>query len=82
MMRRNATLALALAIGATGVGLAACSGPHPAIIEGDATSVQVRYAGDARTTLPLATEYCARYERMPRLVDPGLDIAIYECVGR
>lgn len=81
-MSRNAAFALALAVAASGVVLAACSGPHPAVVEGDATSVEVRYAGDVGTTLPLAKEYCARYERVPRLVDPGLDIAIYDCATR
>lgn len=66
---------LALALAGTG-----CSGPQPFIRDGDAKSVEVAYYGDVATALPLARKHCAQYERVPQLIDRGLDTAIFDCV--
>jgi len=34
------------------------------------------------SALPLARQHCAKYDRVPRLSDPGLDVAIFDCVHR
>jgi hypothetical protein len=73
-----------LALGAAGAALAGCTAPHPAVHSGDANSVEVSYAGDVASTLPLARQHCAQFERVPRLVDAaaGTGIAIFDCVRR
>jgi hypothetical protein len=61
--------------------LAGCSGLHPFVRAGDANSVEVVYSGDAASALPAARQHCAKYERVPRLVNAGADIALFDCVG-
>jgi hypothetical protein len=80
MSRSIAAIALALAASAAGAALFGCSGPHPFIHDGDMNSVEIGYSGDVASTLPLARRHCGQFERVPRLVDPGLDIAIFDCV--
>ncbi|HEV8678340.1 MAG TPA: hypothetical protein VGQ90_03105 [Stellaceae bacterium] len=63
-----------------GVVLTGCTGPHPSIREGNAISVEIGYSGDIASAWPLARKHCAQFERVPRLVDPGLDRAIFDCV--
>ena len=75
-------VALMLAFGAAGTGLSGCTAPHPAIRSGDASSVEVFYGEDVATALPLARRHCTQFERVPRLVDAGLDLAIFDCVRR
>ncbi len=80
MNRSIAAFALMLAIGAAGAALSGCTGPHAYIREGDANSVEVAYAGDVASALPLARRHCAQFERVPRLVDAGGDLAVFDCV--
>jgi hypothetical protein len=77
-MTRSIVAALAIAGGIAG--LSGCTGPQPFIREGDAASVEVGYSGNVASALPLARKHCAQFERVPRLVEPGFDIAIYDCV--
>jgi hypothetical protein len=49
---------------------------------GDADHVEVIASGDPAAALPLATEYCARYERVPRFDRIDLEIVRYDCVRR
>lgn len=81
-MKQSISIPGLTAIGLIGAGLYGCISPHPYIREGDANRVEVSYYGDVATTLPLAKEHCARFERVPRLSDPGVDIALYDCVRR
>lgn len=69
-----------LAMGTTLIMLAACSGSHPFVRQGDANSVEISYSGDVATTLPLARQHCARFERVPELAQNGMDVADYDCV--
>ena len=69
------TLSLSSAVGG-------CTSPHPYIREGNANGVEISYYGDIATTLPLANQHCARYERIPRLTDSGVYTAVYDCVHR
>lgn len=62
--------------------LSGCTAPHPLIHDGDANSVEVTYGGDVASALPLAQKHCAQYEKVPRLVDAGIDLATYDCVRR
>jgi len=59
-----------------------CSGPKPVLLNGDANSAEIAYAGDPATTLPLAKAHCAAYERVPRLLQAQENIAFYECHKR
>ncbi|HEV2335568.1 MAG TPA: hypothetical protein VGS13_08735 [Stellaceae bacterium] len=79
MTRPSAAVALAFALGAA---LSGCVEPHPFIVEGDAKSVSVTYSGDVANALPLARQHCAQFERVPQLVDPGVDTAEFDCVRR
>ncbi len=79
---RQGGIAAPLLAGGVVAALIGCSAPHPFIRNGDAKSVDISYSGDVATALPLAREHCARFERKPQLVDPGADIATFECVGR
>jgi hypothetical protein len=83
-MDRAAAIVVMLAVGAAGAALLGCTAPHPTVHSGDANSVEVSYAGDVASTLPVARQHCAQFERVPRLVDAGAgtDIAIYDCVRR
>jgi hypothetical protein len=62
--------------------LACCTEPHPFVRAGNANSVEVVYSGDPASALPAARQHCARYERVPRLVNAGDNIALFDCVGR
>lgn len=77
-MRFTAVFLILAAI-ALGSPLGGCNGPQPSIREGDAQSVEIMYAGNVATAMPLAAQHCARYERVARLVDPGIDHALFAC---
>jgi hypothetical protein len=64
-----------------GAVLLGCTAPHPYIHGGDANSVEIGYAGDVASTLPLARQHCARFARVTRLADQGLEFARYDCVA-
>ncbi len=72
--------AVVLATSAAGAALCGCNGPHPFVRKGDANSVEISYGGDPASALPLARQHCAQYERVPRLVDAGVGLAIFDCV--
>lgn len=72
-----AAIAGMLAVAAT---LAGCMSPHPYIRTGDVNSVEITYAEDLDSTLPLAREFCGRYERTPQLVNHTIDSALYKCI--
>ena len=83
-MKRRSVVARALMLG-LGIGavLAGCIGPHAYVREGDANAVQVVYGGDdAGVALPLARRHCAQYEKIPRFVDAGANLATFDCVPR
>jgi hypothetical protein len=83
MTRSIAAVALVLATSTAGAALSGCAaGPHPFVRKGDANSVEVTYSGDVASALPVASEYCARYERVPELLNAGADLAIFNCVHR
>ncbi len=81
MTRSIAAVLLALAAGAASATLFGCAGPHPFARGGDANSVEVVYSGEPASALSAARQHCARYERVPRLVNAGVDIAVFDCVG-
>jgi hypothetical protein len=81
MTRSIAAVLLALAAGAAGSTLSGCTGPHPFVRAGDRNSVEVVYSGDAASALPVARQHCARYERVPRPVNAGADVAVFDCIG-
>jgi len=80
MTRSIAAVLLALATGAAGATLSGCTAPHPFILKGDANSVEVSYGGDPASALPLARRHCAQFERIPRRVGGGQDLAVFDCV--
>ena len=68
-------------IGIAGLAASGCSGPGPFIRQGDANSVEIGYSGgDIQNAMPRARRHCARFERVPRLVGPTLDGALFDCV--
>jgi len=86
MTRAIANVALMLVTSTAGTALSGCTGPQPLVLKGDANSVEITYPGDAASALPLARQHCARYERVPRLVNAGPDLgasadtALFDCV--
>ena len=68
------------ALGIAVAALGGCTAPHPYISEGDQKSVAVAYGGRIDDALPLARQYCARFERTPKLVDSAPDVAYFDCV--
>lgn len=79
MTRSIAAVSLALATCAAGAALSGCTS-HPYIVQGDAKSVEVSYGSDVARALPLARRHCAQFERVPRLVDSGAELALFDCV--
>jgi len=77
-MRRQFVLAAALAAGALG----GCTLEHQnRIYSGDANSVEILYSGDRNATIPLARQYCARYEKVPDPVSVSDDKIVYACIA-
>ena len=62
--------------------LSACMGPRAFLMQGDATSAEVANSGDTEGALRIARQHCARFERVPQLVENGPDVAYFACVGR
>lgn len=62
-----------------GCAVAGCSGPKPYLLYGDANGAAVGYASDPTATLPVAKAFCARYERLPRLLQAQENYAYYQC---
>lgn len=60
--------------------IAACSGPKPFLLQGDADSAQVGYGGDVEAATLVAKKHCAQYERVPRFLDAQENIAFFDCV--
>jgi hypothetical protein len=79
-MSRSSAIGLMFAVATAGIALSGCTAPHPAIRSGNVNSVEISYAGDVASALPVARQHCAQFERVPRLVDPGLDVAVFDCV--
>ncbi|HTW53721.1 MAG TPA: hypothetical protein VME45_17655 [Stellaceae bacterium] len=77
-MTRSAAKPLGLMLAAL---LGGCSAPHrDTVMQGDANGVTVNYFGDLAETLPLARQFCARYERVPVLHETKNENAYYFCV--
>jgi hypothetical protein len=65
-----------IVVGSLGV---ACAG-KPFVLEGDANSVGVAYAGDVESATAVAKRYCAPFERVPRFREIQEDVAYFDCV--
>jgi hypothetical protein len=77
-MRRRAAPPLVLTLAALAGG---CSAPHhDAVMQGNVDGVVINYFGDISETMPLAQQFCARYERTPVLHETKEDNAYYFCV--
>jgi hypothetical protein len=81
MLRSLAALSIVVPCLAVAV-LSACMGPRAFLKQGDATSAEVAHSGDTEGALRIARQHCARFERVPQLVDTGPDVAYFECVRR
>jgi len=53
---------------------------HNTVMQGNANGVAINYIGDVAATLPLARQFCARYERVAVLHETKEDNAYYFCV--
>jgi hypothetical protein len=63
------------------LGLAASCLPSRAHLNGgDADWVEISYAGDFANVEKLARAHCARFERVPRLIDREEQLARFDCV--
>jgi hypothetical protein len=71
-------LAGAMLLGCDGPG--AFGGPGPFVREGNAESVEIGFIGDVANAMPVARKHCARFDRVPRYVQPTLDGGLFECV--
>ena len=58
----------------------ACTGPKPFLLQGDANSAQVGYAGDKEAATLVAKQHCAQYERVPRFLEADEAVAFFDCV--
>jgi hypothetical protein len=77
-MTRSAAKPLMLMLAALLGGCAAQA--HDTVMQGDANGVAINYSGDIAETLPLARQFCARYERVPVLHVTRDENAYYFCV--
>ena len=59
---------------------AACSGPKPFVLQGDANAAQVGFGGSIEDATLVAKHHCAQYERVPRFLEAGENIAYFDCV--
>ena len=62
------------------IGNAACTGPKPFLLQGDAGTAQVGYSGSIEDATLVAKHHCAQYERVPRFLEAGENIAYFDCV--
>ncbi len=76
-MTRGLHLLAALGLFALSEG---CAGPKPFIRESSPSSVEISHAGDLQGATVLARQHCAAYEKVPRLMQSGTDVAIFDCV--
>jgi len=77
-MRRRAAWLLISALAAPAAG---CALPyHDAVMQGNVNEVVISYGGEVAKTLPLAQQFCARYERIPVLHETKENNAYYFCV--
>jgi hypothetical protein len=53
---------------------------HDTVMQGNVNGVEINYSGDIAETLPLAQQFCARYERVPVLHGTKDENAFYFCV--
>jgi hypothetical protein len=53
---------------------------HSTVMQGSASGVTISYFGNIAETLPLARQFCARYERVPVLHETKDENAYYFCV--
>jgi hypothetical protein len=68
-------LCLIVACGAA----SACAG-KPFLLNGDANSAQVGYSGgNLAPATAVAKQHCARYERVPRFLESGENVAYFAC---
>jgi hypothetical protein len=82
MLRTPVSPRLISLLSAVAFFLLACSGPSPFVRAGDSNSVEIGYSGDPETALPIARRHCAQFEKAPRLVDAGANVAVFNCVAR
>ncbi|MGA7264130.1 MAG: hypothetical protein WA709_26035 [Stellaceae bacterium] len=59
---------------------AACTGPKPFLLQGDAGSAQVGYYGEIDAATLVARQHCAQYERVPRFLEAQENVAFFDCV--
>lgn len=77
-MRRRAVRLLVSLLAAS---VGGCAPPHNAtVMDGNANGVVVNFVGEVGQTLPLARQFCARYERIPVLHETKQENAYYFCV--
>lgn len=77
MARRTARLLISLLAAPIG----GCVPPHQdTVMQGNANGVAINFTGDVGETLPLARQFCARYERVPVLHETKEDNVYYFCV--
>ena len=78
MTRRRAAWLLMSTLAAP---VGGCAAPyHDTLMQGNANGVAINFVGDVAETLPLARQFCARYERVPVLHETKDDNAYYFCV--
>jgi hypothetical protein len=58
-----------------------CAG-RPFLSAGDANTAEVGYGGDLAAATEVASEHCARYEKVPRYLDSSENIAFFACEKR
>jgi hypothetical protein len=79
--RRGAVRLLGFSI--LGALLAGCLTSQPVLLKGDTTSAEIGYSGgDVASTLPIASQHCASYERVARLAESSPWVAYYACDRR
>ena len=85
-MSPRPSLASAVFLALAGATLVSCDGPGafggpgPFVREGNAESVEIGFTGDVSNAMPLARKHCARFDRVPRYVQPTLDGGLFDCV--
>jgi hypothetical protein len=50
------------------------------LLQGDANTAQVGYSGRIDDATLVAKQHCAQYERVPRFLEAGEDVAYFDCV--
>jgi hypothetical protein len=65
-----------------GLAVGACQAAQPMVLQGNADTVQIGYAGDIDAATALAKRHCAQFERLPRLDYAEPTVAYFDCVRR